>query len=246
MSLIDSISIDRRLIVHQRDQQLIPAQGFETYDNVGNPSYQLCEVGVFLDYFSDAQGNFVWPEGRTHVCLFSPKFFQKTNLSIARFETYLGRYLPEYDAVIFNPYPQAKMNRRNLWKRGNRKHPGLLDLTEFISLDRNTLLKHHHGVRYTTYCNYVVANQKFWARYIDYIRPIASDLMSAYQEGKIPDRYFHHQKPLSEIPYFLERCMSDFLLLNDGEIRFKKINRGRKLYLSKFVVEPWSALGRLF
>jgi hypothetical protein len=240
----DALSVDKRLIVHQRDQQLVSAQGFTAYDNAGNPAYQLCEVGVFLAYFLDADGKFQWPSQFTHVCLLSPKFFRKTNLSPEKFDAVLGEHLPDVDAVIFNPYPQAKMNPRNLWKRGNRKHPNILALTEFTGQDRDELLARHHGVRYTTYCNYIVGNEHFWREYIAYVEPLANALMSAYQRGDIPDKYFHHELPLSDIPYFLERCLADFLLLYDGKVSFKKINRGKKLYFSRFLVEPWSGLRR--
>lgn len=238
------LTIDKRLIVHQRDQQHIDATGFTAYDNAGNPDYQLCEVGVFLAYFTDDNGQFLWPSGYTHVCLLSPKFFQKTNLDPNRFDALLHQYLPAHDAVIFNPYPQAKMNPRNLWKRGNRKHPDILALTAFTGQDRNELLARHHGVKYTTYCNYIVGNEHFWRSYVEYIAPLAKNLMRAYNQGDIPDKYFHHELPLSDIPYFLERCLADFLLLHDNVVSFKKINRGKKFYFTRFIIEPWSWVRR--
>ncbi len=245
MTSVRQFAVDKRLIVHQRDQQLVNADGFTAYDNAENPDYQLCEVGVFLQYFTDETGQFKWPAAYTHVCLLSPKFFRKTNLSPDQFDAVLQEHLGAVDAVIFNPYPQAKMNPRNLWKRGNRKHPNILALTEFTGQDRNELLARHHGVKYTTYCNYIVGNEHFWRSYIEFIRPLANDLMAAYKRGDIPDKYFHHALPLSDIPYFLERCLADFLLLHDGRVSFRKINRGKKFYFTRFLVEPWSGLRRV-
>lgn len=236
---------DLKLIRHLPDQTIDAPQGWSIFDNSGNPDYQLCEVGAFLDYFLDNTGTFRWPDGATHVGLLGPKIFRKTRLDAQGIAAILDRHAPYADAVIFNPYPNAVANRANIWKRGQKKHPGLLDLAIHVGYDSDRLLSRFHGVKYTSYCNYIVANRTFWERYIAFILPLARDLMHAYRAGLVPDRYFHHARPLSDIPYFLERCLADFLMDNEGIITFKKINRGKKVFMSQYLVEPWSALNRL-
>jgi N-acetylglucosaminyl-diphospho-decaprenol L-rhamnosyltransferase len=245
MMRVENPVYDLRLIKHMPDQAIELPDGWGVYDNSANPDYQLCEVGAFLDYFRTGGEGFRWPDGVTHVGLLSPKIFAKTRLDPDRLTSVLDRHVGDVDAVIFNPYPNAVANRANVWRRGEKKHPGLLELATHAGMDRNELLSRFHGVKYTSYCNYIVANRKFWERYIAYIGPKAAALMDAYRGALIADKYGHHARPLSDIPYFLERCLSEFLLENRADLTFKKINRGKKIYLSKYLVEPWSALNRL-
>lgn len=233
------------LIKHRQGQHIDVPAGWGVYDNSENPDYQLCEVGAFLNCFSNASGRFRWPFDTSHAGLLSPKFFVKTRMTPDRVTSLLKRELAANDAVIFNPYPLAVANAYNIWKRGERKHPGLLQLAGIAGLDREQLLSWHHGTRFTAYCNYIIANRKFWERYLAYIKPLAVCLADAYRQGKIPDKYYHHARPLSDIPYFLERCLADFLLLNEAGIRIRKINRGKKFHITQYLVEPYDAMLRL-
>ena len=115
-------------------------------------------------------------ENSTHLSVLSWKFEEKTKGNPEKLQKYLKKK-PGYDIYIVNPYegyyrvPFIYSKFDNMWDQGEYFHPGMKkiasELFNSAGLDPKILNK-SHPKDFICYCNYWIANRKFWDLYMSY------------------------------------------------------------------------------
>ncbi len=138
--------------------------GFLVLDNSRNERpdwYEYWPIRNFLlagDLDADAYYGF-----------FSPKLRHKTNLTAALIEDFIAASDATLDVIGFTPNIYNSAHYLNVFRHGDAKHPGLLDLAQrvFERLGRRTDLKALiTDSRTEVYSNYFVAKPRFWAEWL--------------------------------------------------------------------------------
>jgi hypothetical protein len=102
------------------------------------------------------------------VGFFSPRFFEKTGLTATDVHEHIQAN-PGHDVYLFNPYFHLAAWHPNLFIQGEASHPGLIKALENILKKINIDLKIDELIMSsinTVYCNYFVANVKFWKEWL--------------------------------------------------------------------------------
>jgi hypothetical protein len=139
------------------------------------------------------------------VGFFSPRFFEKTGLTATDVAGHIQAN-HGHDVYLFNPYFHLAAWHPNLFIQGEVSHPGLINTLEDILKTININLKIDELIMSsinTVYCNYFVANVKFWkewltlCEYIFQISEINKSLNSSelskktkYIRGEMPMQIF--------------------------------------------------------
>lgn len=191
---------------------------FTPYDNTNPEREGEFEYGVMRKLYSSHN----WDQD-SHLGVFSWKFFDKiesiynnyyrTNISVDR-PTMVKRIhdSTDYDVIMINPW--INLTGQNVWGLGNHYHPGLYKRTQSL-LERCDikwdLFKEKHDASNICYCNYWVANKKFWDTYMGYTERI----YGVYREDGI-DPYF---------PYIMERLFTSILYNHYEQFKVAKISQ---------------------
>jgi len=226
----DSIDESVRIfqIFYDSVQQEHLDSAFIPYDNRENPRPDLCEYYVFRkEYFSGCCNN-------GFVGFVSWKFFEKTGLTGSEFQRWIIEN-PGYDVYFINPYPMQRC-KLNVWRHGNRCHPGISDLAQNLLLKCGyniDLLSLSMAEEDVAFCNYWVGSASFWKKYIDFCDPIYEVIDSKLSESEVSAlmRSADKNSGLCYIPYILERLFSTLLTV-DSSIHSLSMEQGHSKKLT--------------
>jgi len=99
----------------------------------------------------------------------SPKFFIKTKLTSTDVENFLRTTDPDVDVIAFSPFFDLSAAYINVFHQAVTSHPGIEEAIKRAfqiinpSIDVTTLVTHSQN---TIFCNYFVANRRFWNRWL--------------------------------------------------------------------------------
>lgn len=176
---------------------------FIPHDNSNNPNHEY-EYGVMRKIYNQS-----WEE-ITHKGVISWKFQNKIRrLPTAKsftnkiFYDKVMKYADSYDIITMNTWPG--MEGRNVWRQGDTKHKNMLKNLDHWS-KKVGKGQHWKNIIFTKktlcYCNYFVANKKFW------------DIYMSYAED-----FYPYAKLNNNFPYFMERILPSVLHDHQHELR---------------------------
>ena len=196
-------------------EHLDPA--FVPLDNTANPRPELREW-----YNWDQAHEQRLSENLDYWGYVSWKFKEKTNLSGQQALNFINAN-PGYDVYLFNPCILNEAVFANNWEQGDLYHPeistignkflaklGYQDIdVKSILLDRNK----------TVFANYVVGNQKFWVKFMEFSRKLFTE---AEKDSTFNDEVFGagrsnyaFDKTLPNFTFLIERLIPTFLELEN-------------------------------
>lgn len=191
--------------------------GLLKYNNSSPVKPNEFEYGVMRDiYFNKSP--FV---NNYYLGVLSWKFQQKTNLHPSKIIPWLHK--TKADVYTINPFPQMK-TFENVWKQGEAFHPGMSliveDLFQRADLDL-TLLTLPHSPKVSCYCNYWIANERFWNLYMSYTEKLYSVI---YESGEQVFEDLFLKKADKEIDsgmfsFIMERMFSSVLAKHQEEFK---------------------------
>lgn len=133
-------------------------KGFLGLNNLPNERPDWREYWPIRKYLTENQLN-----NRDYYGFFSPKFGAKTNLKSSDVFEFVNSY--SADAYIFSPFFDQSAYYLNVYEQGIAHHPELLPIFQEILkiFDPNKeLVEIITDSRNTVFCNYIVANSRFW------------------------------------------------------------------------------------
>jgi hypothetical protein len=166
---------------------------------------------------------------------FSWKFRQKAKTSVESFLQAVKKN-HGYDVYLINPFP-AEILHWNVWSQGDSCHPGLTYLamkifkTAGLSWDP---YKTPNIPNTTSFCNFWIANKKFWDLYMSYANKFY-DIICNNNELKesmlIPAPGGHMKAPY--FSFFYERLLTE-IVFHHPEIKVKGFRLPKSWYNAEF------------
>lgn len=188
------------------------------WNNTVNDNSQLREYPVFKKIHNQITDK-LWGA-------ISPRFSQKTNITVSKFKNWIENN-PGYDVYFINPCTILDSLYENVWIQGERHHPGMVNLTNTllnrigIDIKVEKLLMDDTTF---TFCNYFVATEDFWNRYISFVDSVlhaAEDDIEWSIQLYSSKANYSRDHTLSFYPFLVERLFSTFLCLNPN---IKRLN----------------------
>lgn len=226
------------------------------FDCRNNPEFLKREIAHLIRFYDEIVK---YADEDTYFALLSPRFSEKTGLTINRVNDFVLKN-PNEDVYLFNPFPMHVYLDMNVWENGELQHEGLKELTQLLfdtaGINFNVYNKYRNTVYNTVYCNYWVASKPFLNDFIGFLKKLDNtiDHMPKYNR----DRYFsdarYHTKA-SFYPFIFERLISTFLVLNSNYKakpfvyseddflvkKMKRIDRAFYLSASRKNFDSWEA-----
>lgn len=178
------------------------------------------EYGVMREVYNQS-----W-DGTTHKGVVSWKFEDKIkkcktakNFTTKTFCDKVSLHAKDYDVIIINPFPF--LENINVWKQGEEHHKGILKHLKNIQKKEN-IGKDWHIINFNRktlcYCNYFVANKKFWDLYMSYA-----------------EKFYPYAKKTEIFPYIMERVLPCVLHDHQHELKILPLSypKPRKSWKSK-------------
>lgn len=144
--------------------------------------------------------------------MFSWKFTDKMKMSGDQVLQHI-RDNPGYDAYFFNPFSYDLGFIYNTWEHAEWCHPGMISILEHvfydIGLDPDSL-REPMAINHMTWCNFIVANQGFWDKWLT----LVNDYMSVIRYLPHSLRQLHDGNcgygldQLTFMPFIIERMAS--------------------------------------
>ncbi|MEL7004596.1 MAG: hypothetical protein AAFN93_17955 [Bacteroidota bacterium] len=156
-----------------------------------------------------------------YIGLFSPKFCQKTKISILDVLSWI-EHNPGYDIYTFNPFPGYSYFFFNQWECGEFNHPGIKDLAQLIFKrfgfgDINQFPR--MGVENVVYCNFWVGSSDFFKRYTGFLNEIVDYILTK------PDLFLaltnHRSDNVPFFPFVIERLFNTYVYKSNKEFKVK-------------------------
>jgi hypothetical protein len=222
---------------------------FNKYDCRETPELEKREVAHMLRFYDNC---ILGCADTEYFGLVSPKFSSKAGVSGQEFIKWIESN-PGYDVYFINPFPQLAYWNFNVWTQGEFWHPGLTDLANALfsaagysirveDLPRNTAVS-------LLYSNYWVGNNKFWQRYMDFVRKLvtAVDGLCSKDRAKIFALAPHYAQA-TYFPFVFERLFSTFILLDKGlsslhyHYSREEISNRCENDMENFVIHEWGGM----
>ena len=206
------------------------SKSFLSFDNTNPINQKEFEYGVMRHLYREND----WANS-THLSVLSWKFEEKTKGSPEKLQKYLKKK-PGYDIYIVNPYegyyriPFIYSKFENMWNQGEYFHPGMkkiaIELFNIAGLDPKVLNK-SHPKDLICYCNYWIANRKFWDLYMSYSERLYSAVYKSPDSFK--EKLFFHDADVSHdrggyFAYIFERLFTTILVEFYKSFKIKNIN----------------------
>jgi len=203
---------------------------FISFDNTNPINSKEFEYGVMRNLYREND----W-ENSTHLSILSWKFEEKTKGKAAKLQKYLTKN-PGYDIYIVNPFenyyriPFIYSKFHNMWDQGDYFHPGMKKIAsklfDIAGLDPQILNK-KHPKDFICYCNYWIANRKFWDLYMSYSERLYAAVYTSPNSFK--DELFFYEADISyeKVGYFayiFERLFTTTLVEFYKSFKIKNIN----------------------
>lgn len=138
---------------------------------------------------------------------------------------------PGFDAYYLNPSLACDSLYPSIWVHGEEKHPGLMALTEDVLRNSGLALTSPLCLwpsSWSSTCNYIVGNRKFWSEYLGFVDPIIEAAIRDPVLGNkliiecADPRSLH--RGASFLPFLVERLMTVFMASKQASrLKFAKI-----------------------
>lgn len=187
--------------------------GFIPLDNTHGRKDWM-EYGAIREYFLNN------PVGDDElVGFFSPRFFEKTGLTSNDVYAHIDQNKGN-DVYIFNPYFHLAAWYPNIFIQGEVSHTGLIDTLENalrnINISVNLKALTMSSIN-TVYCNYFVANIKFWKEWLmlcEYIYQV-SEMTKEDNSWKLSSQTDYIRGDMPMQIFIIERIASLLLSINN-------------------------------
>ena len=208
----------------EQRQRLDPS--FVPYNNIAHGDSDWCEWRVMNEAFQGgvcAQADFVG--------FVSWKFRDKTGISGETVLKYIYDH-PGFDVYFANPYQDAMVTWgfRHVWEEAEQWHHGIKVLAMDVLKKANSSLEWETLVtRYeeTCYCNYWIANARFWKAFMAFATPVADILehgLSEEQQLFLEQSKKTTKQRMTFRPFIMERLFSTFLATVRGQFQCARIS----------------------
>lgn len=194
-----------------------PSSRIKAYDCRNNPEFDKREVAHLIRFYDDIVCH---ANDDEYFALLSPKFSDKTGLSIEAVESFILEN-PQHDIYLFNPFPATVYIDFNVWDNAESRHPGLKRLTQELfdtaKVDFNINSLHRNNISNTVYCNYWVASKIFLDEFVSFVRTLDSAIDGMTESKRA--QYFSRTRYNTEAsfyPFIFERMINTFLLMNSN------------------------------
>jgi hypothetical protein len=188
---------------------------FTPLDNTANPRPDLREWFVW-----DQHHEQILAEDLDYWGFVSWKFHEKTNLSGQQVLDFINNN-PGHDVYLLNPCIINEACFVNSWEQGDLWHPNIsaigqkfLNKLGYAEQDIKTVMLDRNR---TVFANYVVGNQKFWRRFMEFSRSIhaeaAKDPVFNKEVFGLGGSNYAHDRSLPNFTFLIERLIPTFLEL---------------------------------
>jgi len=191
-------------VLYQAEQTL--SQDLYTPLEIENNNPEWRELQAYLQL----EQQHAWQQNE-RVGVFSPKFEQKTQISLQQFTAFATEQA-DSDICLINPFPQIAYYSFNVWMQGEVAHPGLTAsaqaLLSEVGLSWDGLL---------AYANYWVASEAFWGDYVGKVlKPIAAFIQGQPSHPVVKQVLAPtpHTDQACLLPFIIERLLSTYLSFN--------------------------------
>jgi hypothetical protein len=188
---------------------------FTPLDNTSNPRPELREWDVW-----DREHDNIVAQNLDYWGYVSWKFKEKTNLTGQQVMDFINAN-PGHDVYLFNPCIVNEAVFANSWEQGDMHHPNIsaignkfLTKLGYEDVDVRGMLLDRDK---TVFANYVVGNQKFWAKFMEFSRKLFTE---AENDSIFKDEVFGagrsnyaHDRSLPNFTFLIERLIPTFLEL---------------------------------
>ena len=188
---------------------------FTPLDNTSNPRPELREWDVW-----DREHDNIVTQNLDYWGYVSWKFKEKTNLSGQQAMNFINEN-PGHDVYLFNPCIINEAVFANSWEQGDMHHPNIsaignkfLTKLGYDDVDVKGMLLDRDK---TVFANYVVGNQKFWDKFMEFSRKLFTE---AEKDSIFKDEVFGagrsnyaHDRSLPNFTFLIERLIPTFLEL---------------------------------
>jgi hypothetical protein len=188
---------------------------FTPLDNTSNPRPELREWDVW-----DREHDNIVAQNLDYWGYVSWKFKEKTNLTGQQVMDFINAN-PGHDVYLFNPCIVNEAVFANSWEQGDMHHPNIsaignkfLTKLGYEDVDVRGMLLDRDK---TVFANYIVGNQKFWAKFMEFSRKLFTE---AENDSIFKDEVFGagrsnyaHDKSLPNFTFLIERLIPTFLEL---------------------------------
>jgi hypothetical protein len=150
--------------------------------------------------------------------LVSWKFEHKVPVALTDFSRYAESMLNiGADCVFINPMLGNEAIFLNVWEQWGFGNEDVRTISEFLKVTGLSDTDHASGVSSFAFCNYFVANKKFWDAYFIYVnKAILSLERELIIESKVGNIYggsagYEKDSELTMRPFVIERLLSPFI-----------------------------------
>lgn len=222
--MLGEVTLETYLYQIQYNEQTKPAadSGLMAFDCRQQPELLKREMAHMIRFYDQVVCH---ADPDAYFALLSPKFSQKTGLSIAQLQSYL-RSDVDQDIYIFNPYPKLVYGYLNVIEHGEKFHPGLKllfkDLFHKANIDFDVDTIFRNGNDTACFCNYWVAKKSFWDEFIALVKKLDNLVENLPAQDR--DRYFSNTEYVVDAcfyPFIFERIISVYLVMHKNKYRVK-------------------------
>jgi len=211
-------------IFYDETQKSFLDEKFIPYNNEGKTFPFNFEYAVLFDLYNKTD----WSK-TDYLGTVSWKYNLKTGFNAGTFLESISQQ-PDKDVYFINPFPELCVYN-SVWEQGNVFHPELLKIAEPILKScgyGSDLLTKETPPNLTAYCNYWVANKRFWDSYIEFLTPLWNYVKKEAESGAKPLGQKADQLTGSPyLPFVFERMFSSFLSANNFKVLSIPIYSGR-------------------
>lgn len=195
--------------------------GFLPLDNLANERPDWREYWPIRNYLLNNE-----LEEDTRYGFFSPKFEAKTTLDSKQVEEFIGN--DDADVILFSPYFDQSAFNFNVFEQLEAAHEGsLLVAQECLRIVRPDVNIYSliMDSRNTIYCNYFIANKKFWLTWLACCEAIfyIAEANDSALARRLNSDVVHDGGTASMKVFIIER-MASFLLAVNKDLKVKIFN----------------------
>jgi hypothetical protein len=165
-------------------------------------------------------------EEDTRYGFFSPKFEAKTTLNANKVNEFIGN--DESDVILFSPYFEQSAFNFNVFEQLEAAHGGsLIVAQECLRILRPDVSIYSliMDSRNTVYCNYFIANKKFWKIWFQYCELIYNIAESNNSElARRLNSAVVHDGGTAPMKVFIIERIASFILTTNKDIKVKIYN----------------------
>jgi hypothetical protein len=202
-------------IVYNEDTRRNLCQGFVALDNSDGPK-ELYEVfPIFRQLLREDLQQNSW------TGFFSPKFFEKTKISVLDIHAEVNSAGKNDEVILFSSHWDQAAYWPNVWRQGEYFHPGTLNISKRIAkasgyqIDLENVFT---GLESAVYSNYFIAKPNFWHEWARLVS-IYFDLMREDPNLRYARTLYQNELVLIHT-FVLERIPSMIILENNLKTKY--------------------------